>query len=473
MGMEPPPPQAIVVFGASGDLSHRKLLPALYELARQGLLPERRAIVGYARTEATDDEFRDQARASVAEQAGQTDLDDATWKAFADSLYYVSGSFDGEHAFHPLHQRLDELDRTIGLQKRRLYYCATPPSAFESIVDRLGACDLEGTDSRIVIEKPFGRDLESGRALTAHLHRVFSESRVLRIDHYLGKETVQNLLVFRFANSMFERVWNRDAIDHIQVTVAEEAGVGSRVGYYDEAGAIRDMVQNHLLQVLAFLAMEPPRSLEPESVRDEKVKVLRAVRPFSAEDTVRSQYIGFAQEAGGASDTETFVAVRAFIDNWRWSGVPFYLRTGKRLPRRETEGVVVFKDVPTYLYDTLDVPPPPANHLVVGIQPHEGITFTFQAKAPGPGFRPRTVKMDFDYEESFGGEPAEAYERLLYDAMSGDHTLFTRADEVERSWEIVGPLLGGARPQLCSYEPGTWGPPEANELIEPRHWHLR
>jgi glucose-6-phosphate 1-dehydrogenase len=470
MRLEPPPPQAIVVFGASGDLTHRKLLPALYQLARQGMLPAKYAVIGYSRTETTDEEFRAEARASVEKAAGG-DFDEDTWSSFADSLSYIAGSFTDPHAFQPLHDKLAEHDQEF--EGRRLYYCATPPSAFAGIVDRLAECDLTGTTARIVIEKPFGRDLASAKELSAHIHGVFDEARVFRIDHYLGKETVQNLLVFRFANSMFERVWNRDAIDHIQVTVAEEVGVGNRVGYYNSSGAIRDMLQNHLLQVLAFLTMEPPRSLEPEAVRDEKVKLLRAVRPFSPDDTIRAHYDGFADEVKEPTDTETYVAARTTIDNWRWSGVPFFLRTGKRLPRRETEITVVFKDVPTYLYDSLDMAPPPANHLVINVQPREGIAFTFQAKDPGPGFKPRTVKMDFDYEESFGAEPAEAYERLLYDAMMGDHTLFTRADEVERSWEIVAPLLDGGRPKVCTYDPGTWGPTESNELIEPRHWHLR
>ena len=477
-----PEPQIIVIFGASGDLTHRKILPALYNLLREKMLPERFAIVGYARTEWNDDQFREEARKSI-EEFSRTPLEDQYWEPFAESLSYRYGAFDSEKAFHPLHDHLTELDEKRGTEGRRLYYAATPPSAFPVIIDRIAECPRT-EDRKVVIEKPFGHDLASARALTEKVHEVFEESRVFRIDHYLGKETVQNLLVFRFANSMYERVWNRDAIDHVQITVAEEVGIEQRGGYYEEAGVIRDMVQNHILQLVSFLGMEPPASLAPEAVRDEKVKVLRAVRPFSPAETILGQYTAgtvegkplpaYREEDNVAPDsnTPTFVALRAHIDNWRWAGVPFYFRTGKALGRRATELTIMFKEVPTALYDALDgVDNPPPDHLVVRVQPEEGISFTFQAKEPGPGFKPRTVNMHFLYADAFGVEQVEAYERLIHDAMIGDHTLFTRADEVERAWELVTPILDMQGPVL-PYPAGSSGPQEAEALIAPSRWHL-
>jgi glucose-6-phosphate 1-dehydrogenase len=472
-----PSPQVIVIFGASGDLTHRKILPALYNLFREKMLPEHFAIVGYARTDWTDDGYREEARKAI-EQFSRTPLEDEYWEPFAKAITYRSGAFDDEKAFHPLHKHLADLDASRGTEGRRLYYAATPPSAFPVIIDRIGECPPT-EDRKIVIEKPFGRDLESARALTAKVHGVFDEKQVFRIDHYLGKETVQNLLVFRFANLLYERVWNRDAIDHVQITVAEEVGVEQRGSYYEEAGVIRDMLQNHLLQLMAFLAMEPPQSLEPEYVRDEKVKLLRAVRTFSPDDVVFGQYeagpdgSAYRDEPDVArhSNTPTFFALRAHIGNWRWGGVPFYLRSGKRLGRRATELTVVFKQVPTALYDYLEAECPPPDHLVIRVQPEEGISFTFQAKEPGPGFKPHSVNMDFTYAEAFGAPQVEAYERLIHDAMIGDHTLFTRADEVERAWELVTPLLEPASPPAF-YPAGSRGPAEADELIAPNHWHL-
>ncbi len=480
--LAPPPPQAIVVFGASGDLARRKILPALYQLYRQSLLPERAAVVGYARTDWDDDAFREHARTAV-EAFSRSPLDEDVWKGFADSLTYLSGAFDEAACFGPLAGHLERLDAERGTEGRRLYYCATPPSAYPVIVARLGECGPQG-GNRIVVEKPFGRDLDSARELNRVIHQGFDEPQVFRIDHYLGKETVQNLLVFRFVNSMFERVWNRDAIDHVQLTVAESVGLEGRGAYYEEAGALRDMLQNHLLQVLAFLTMEPPRALEPEAIRDEKVKLLRALRPLQPDDVVRGQYRGgvvdgkdvpgYREEPDVAPDsgTETFVAVRAAIDNWRWAGVPFYLRTGKRLPRRATEVTVWFREAPAYLFEDVGLPPPVANHLTVRIQPDEGIAFAFQAKQPGPGFTPQTVRMEFAYGQSFMTAPAEAYERLLHDAMADDHTLFVREDGVERAWEVVSPVLQRRAP-LHPYPAGSWGPEAANDLIAPRRWHLR
>ncbi|MGZ4206129.1 MAG: glucose-6-phosphate dehydrogenase [Actinomycetota bacterium] len=481
MKLASPEPQIVVIFGASGDLTHRKIIPALYNLLRQDMLPERFAIVGYARTEWTDDQFRDEARKSI-EEFSRTPLEDKYWKPFSEMLSYRFGAFDDEKAFHPLHDHLAQLDKDRGTESRRLYYAATPPSAFPVIIDRIGECP-RSEQRRIVIEKPFGRDLDSARALTQKVHEVFDEREVFRIDHYLGKETVQNLLVFRFANSLYERVWNRDAVDHVQVTVAEEVGVEQRGAYYEEAGVIRDMVQNHLLQLVSFLAMEPPQSLEPESVRDEKVKLLRGMRPFSPDETIRGQYgagsveghqvPSYHDEADVARDSETatYIALRAHIDNWRWAGVPFYLRTGKALARHATELTIMFKEVPTALYDTLEMQCPPPDHLVIRVQPEEGISFTFQAKEPGPGFKPRTVNMHFTYADAFGVQPVEAYERLIHDAMLGDHTLFTRADEVERAWQLVAPLLEPAGPPL-PYPAGSHGPEEADGLIAPSRWHL-
>jgi glucose-6-phosphate 1-dehydrogenase len=481
MVLAPPPPQAIVIFGASGDLTRRKILPALYNLACDGLLPERYVVVGYARTPGGDEDFRERARDAV-EAFSRRPLDDERWKAFAGTLRYLAGEFHQPHCFDHLMRALDELDRSLGLGGRRLYYCATPPSVFALVVERIAEAGNPG-DARIVVEKPFGRDLASARALNERLHRVFEESRIFRIDHYLGKETVQNILMLRFANSLFERVWNRDAIDHLQVTVAESVGVEGRGASYEEAGAIRDILQNHLLQVLSFVAMEPPRSLEAEAIRDEKVKLLRALRPFDPAEAVRGQYApgaidgervpGYREEPGVAPDstTETYVAVRAHIDNWRWAGVPVFLRTGKRLARRATEVIVTFREAPGYLFEAAGIAPGVADHLSVRIQPAEGISLAFNAKEPGPEIRLRTVRMHFSYAEGFRVQPAEAYERLLHDAMEGDHTLFIREDEVERAWQVVGPLLEGAGPPH-PYPAGSWGPPEADALVAPRRWHL-
>jgi glucose-6-phosphate 1-dehydrogenase len=481
MSLAPPPPQAIVIFGASGDLTRRKIIPALYNLLVDGLLPEHFAIVGYARSEWSEDEFREHARAAI-EGFSRTGIDEDRWKQFADLLHYVSGEFDQPHCFSHLIEELGHLDRERGLESRRLYYCATPPSAFPVILERL-AEEKDPGDARIVIEKPFGHDLASARALNQTVHKVFDESRVFRIDHYLGKETVQNILMFRFANSLFERIWHADAIDHVQITVAEDIGVEGRGRYYEESGAIRDIVQNHLLQVLAFLAMEPPRSLEPEAIRDEKVKLLRALHPFVTGEVVRAQYVtcevdgktipGYRDEDGVAADstTETYVAIRAHIDNWRWAGVPFFLRTGKSLNRRATQAIVGLREAPGYLFEGTDIDRGVADHLSIQIQPDEGISLAFNAKEPGPDIRVKPVHMNFSYAHSFEAPPVDAYERLLHEAMEGDHTLFIREDEVERSWEIVEQVLDDPGP-IRFYPAGSKGPTEAEELIAPRKWHL-
>lgn len=473
MALGAPEPQAIAVFGASGDLARKKIIPALYNLAAQGLLPERHAIVGYALSGWDDDAFRAHAEASVREFS-RTGFDQDVWKAFADALSFVSGGFDDSDGLGRLGARLEEIDARHGTEGGRLYYLATPPAFFGPIAEELGALGQATERSRIVVEKPFGESLESAGELTRRIHDVFDESQLFRIDHYLGKETVQNIVVLRFGNALFERVWNRDAIDHLQLTVSETYGVEGRAAYYDGAGAIRDLLQNHMLQVLSFVTMEPPRSLEPEAFRDEKVKLLRTIHAIDPAEIVRGQYDGYRDEPGVApgSTTETFVAARLHIDNWRWSGVPVYLRHGKRLPRRATEVAIRFREAPSYLFEELGVGPLPADHLAIRIQPDEGISLAFQAKVPGPGYEVKTVRMDFAYETSFMHEPAEAYERLLHDAMDGDHTLFTREDGVERAWEIVTPAL--ERPgEVHGYEPGTWGPAAADELIAPRRWHLR
>ena len=471
MALAPPGSQAIVVFGATGDLAARKILPALYDLSREDLLPDHHTIVGFSRSAWDDETFRAHARAAVTEHS-RTPLDGASWDAFSRSLSYVSGSYEDDAGMERLGAKLDDADRR-GCEGGRLFYLAVPPQAFPLIVRNLGRIGANTPRSRIVIEKPFGDSLASARELTEQIHEVFDEHQVFRIDHYLGKETVQNIVVLRFANSVFERLWNRDVIDHVQLTVAESIGVEGRASYYDTSGATRDLLQNHMLQVLAFLTMEPPRSLDPEAFRDETVKVLRAMRPIDPAETVRGQYEGYRHEPGvdPASDTETFVAAKLFVDNWRWEDVPFYLRHGKALPARGTEIDVEFRGAPDYLFGELGWGKLPADHLTIRIQPDEGISLAFQAKRPGAGYELQTVRMDFDYERSFMHEPAEAYERLLHDAMDGDHTLFTRADGVERAWEVVTPMLEHPSP-LRTYGRGTWGPAEADGLIAQRRWHV-
>jgi glucose-6-phosphate 1-dehydrogenase len=472
VSLEAPAPQAIAIFGATGDLAKKKILPALYNLARDGLLPERHVIIGFGRTEWDDESFRAHAREAV-EAAASTAPDEEVWARFAASLSFIRGSFEEPASMAELAERLKDADERHGCDGGRLYYLAVPPQSFATIVKGLGEVGGNTPNARIVIEKPFGSSLDSARELSQQVHEVFDESQVFRIDHYLGKETVQNLVIFRFANSLFERVWNRDAVDHIQLTVAESIGVEGRAGYYEQAGAVRDLLQNHMLQMLAFLTMEPPRALEAEAFRDEIAKLLKAIRPIDPADAVLGQYEGYRSEedVDPSSETETFVAAKVVIENWRWDGVPIYLRHGKKLPTRATEIAVFFRDPPRYLLDDLGVGGHTADHHTVRVQPNEGISLAFQAKVPGPGYELETVRMDFDYGRSFMKQPAEAYERLLHDAMDGDHTLFTRQDAVERSWEIVEPILTdhGA---VTRYETGTWGPAAATALIDPREWHL-
>jgi glucose-6-phosphate 1-dehydrogenase len=479
MAIASPPPQTLVVFGASGDLARRKLLPALYDLAYEGLLPERYAIVGSGGSRLDDADFRERARGGI-EQFSRHRLDDGRWEAFARALSYVSAGLDDAHAFGALRDRLVTVDADLGDEGRRLFYCATPPSAFPTIVRRIGEAGL-GEDARIVVEKPIGHDLASARELDRIARAVFDERQVFRIDHYLGKEAVQNILVLRFANSMVERAWSGDVVDHVQITVAESDGIERRGRYYEEAGALRDMVQNHLLQLLAFVAMEPPDSLAPEDVRDRKAELLEAVRPLSTDDVVRGQYTagvveghevpGYRDEERVAreSTVETFVALRAWIDNERWKDVPFYLRTGKRLPHRATEVAIVLGEPDRRLFDGAGIARLPAHHLALRIQPDEGISMVFRAKEPGPGMALDAVPMDFSYASSFRTRSAEAYERLLHDAMADEQTLFLREDAVERAWEIVAPILDASGP-VHPYAAGTWGPSAADDLIAPRAW---
>jgi glucose-6-phosphate 1-dehydrogenase len=477
---ERPEPVAVVIFGATGDLTRRKLLPALWRLFRAGLLPECFAVVGFAMEELADEEFRARMRAAVEEFDGAPDPD--AWERFAERLTYV-GEAGG---FTRLAARLEEADRRCGTGGNRLYYLAIPPGAVEGVVERLGGAGLvaaaEGERwTRIVVEKPFGRDLESARALNAVLRRVFDESQVYRIDHYLGKETVQNLLVFRFANVLWEPVWNRNYVDHVQVTVAETVGVERRAGYYERAGALRDMVQSHLLQLLMLVAMEPPASYDADSIRSEKVKVLRALRPVAAgSDAVRGQYAsgvvrgeavpGYGEEprVAAGSRTETFAALRLQVENWRWAGVPFYLRTGKRLPEKATEISIHFRPAPHPILDTVEGDRPEPNVLVLRIQPEEGISLFFEAKVPGLRGPLHPVSMDFAYQTSFTGVSPEAYERLLLDAMAGDATLFARCDEVEAAWALVTPVLEAweAEGEPQPYPAGSWGPEGARDLLE-------
>jgi glucose-6-phosphate 1-dehydrogenase len=470
MSLQPPAPQDIVIIGASGDLSRRKLLPALYNLAAAGLLPQRGDIIGAARTDMSGGRFSEFARESI-KQFSRTGFDERLWEELAPRVTFAH--LGGEGYAH-----LTECAR----EDRRLIYLAIPPSAVPGTLQALRSAKLVA-GTRLVVEKPFGRDLASAQELNRAIREVFDESQVFRIDHYLGKETVQNILVFRFGNSVFERVWNRDAIDHVQITVAESIGVEGRGASYEEAGALRDIVQNHVLQVLSLLTMEPPANLAPEAIRDEKAKVLRAMRPLDPARVVRGQYTagtiegaavpGYREEKGVAPDstTETFFAAQVEIDTWRWSGVPFYLRTGKRLPRRATEVITEFRQPPLCFFEGTSVQRLRPDHLVLRIQPDEGITFSFLAKQPGPEVNVQIVSMDFSYEESFMTEPAEAYERLLHDALHGDHTLFMREDSIERAWTVIQPALEKPAP-LCVYPAGSWGPREADELIRPHSWHL-
>ena len=463
-------PHTIVIFGASGDLTSRKLVPALYNLMRSGSLPTETRIVGFSRTPLSDDEWRASLRETTAKHCGCGPLDEASWQVFAANIFYQPGDIGRAEDFRLLAERLTVLER--GGEATRVYYLATAPQFYEPIVAALGnqglAAETHGS-RRIVVEKPFGTDLATARGLNTSLHAVFHESQVFRIDHYLGKESVQNILALRFANTIFEPVWNRRYIDHVQITVAEEVKVGRRGGYYDTAGVLRDMFQNHLLQLLMVTAMEAPVRFEATAVRNEKVKVLEAIRPLDLSEVaaagIRGQYRGYLEEPGvqPASQTATFGAVRLEIDNWRWQGVPFYLRSGKAMSCRTTQIVIGFRQPPLELFaDGRRTFHREANRLVIQIQPAEGIQLHFHTKVPGEGMRLRLTDLEFSYSREFEGRLPEAYEPLLLDVLMGDASLFARSDEVEKSWEIIDPFVRAwssvDMPPIDAYETGDWGP---------------
>ncbi len=490
------PPAVLVVFGASGDLTSRKLMPAVEHLALRRLLPAGFSVVGVARTEMDDDDFLERMRAAVEGAGGGGDEAKHVWDGFGGGFRYVAGDYADVATYERLKDVLGEVDRARGTGGNRLYYLATPPTTFPVIAQGLAAAGLNqparaGSFVRIVIEKPFGRDAASAAELDGIVHCAFDESQVYRIDHYLGKETVQNVLALRFANAIFEPIWNRRYVDHVQITVAEALGVEHRGGFYEMAGALRDIVQNHVMQVLALTLMEPPTTFEADSIRDEKVKALRAVNPFTPDDVrvdvVRGQYgPGWVQgkEAPGYRDEEgvhphslreTYVAMKLQVDNWRWAGVPVYVRTGKRLPKRVTEVAMEFKAVPHLPFATDQAEGLEPDALVLRIQPDEGITLRFGAKVPGQSFRVRSVSMDFFYGAAFLEETPDAYERLLLDALVGDPTLFIRSDEVAQAWRICDPLLHAWEDYdvpLARYEAGRWGPAEADALLgrDGRRW---
>ena len=481
MSHDRPDPCAVVIFGASGDLTHRKLIPALHNLHVEERVPEATSIVGTSRSSFTDAEFKESLREGVKEHS-RTSLTDESWNELSYDMAYVAGDVTDDDLFRRLGERLERVDREYGTQGNRVWYLATLPTFFGPIAERIAKQGLRDTGGwqRIVIEKPFGFDLASARELNGILSERFSEREIFRIDHYLGKETVQNLLIFRFANAIFEPLWNRHYVDHVEITVAEDIGVGSRGSFYDQIGALRDVGQNHLLQLLALIAMEPPVSWDADSIRNEKVQILKAVRRWSRSDCGdvirRGQYAGYRDEKGVApsSSTETFFAAQLHIDNWRWAGVPFYVRTGKKLPAKTTEIYIEFQRPPHLLFAKTAVKELDANALIIRIQPNEGFSLKFGAKAPTHEINVETATMDFDYEMHFGSGTPEAYERLLLDAMLGDQTLFMRADEIEQAWEIVDPMLqhwdGGGTPGI--YEPGAWGPESADELLAGRSsWH--
>ena len=476
-----PDPCALVIFGASGDLTQKKLFPALYSLAFRRLLPQGFAVVGVARTEETDDDFKERMKEAV-QQHGRDEFRDDVWETLADGMRYIATDFADEHGEEELEQTLTELDSQRELQGNRVFYLAIPPSVFPTVVGALGRHRSERKGwTRLVVEKPFGHDLESARELTAVIHEHFTEDEVFRIDHYLGKETVQNMLALRFANGIFEPIWNRQFIDHVQITVAESIGIEGRAGYYEQAGAIRDIFQNHLLQLLAITAMEPPIDFTAESVRNEKVKVLRAMHTPGPKSVVRGQYgRGFVEgeEVRGyreedavdpRSMTETYVAAKLYVDNWRWADTPFYVRMGKRLARRETTIAIQFKRAPHPPFEETAADGLRPNVLLVHIQPDEGASLAIGAKVPGQAMTIRTVHMDFLYGGAFRTDMPEAYERLILDCMLGDATLFTRTDEVEEQWKLVDAIVAAwkrDRPSFPNYAAGTWGPPSADELLQ-------
>lgn len=484
-----PEPCSVVIFGATGDLTHRKLLPALYNLAADGALPPAVSVIGFARRDKTDEIFRQEIE-EAARKFSRQKINDELWAGFASSIFYHRSEFDNLEGYEALAARLDELDAQRGTRGNRLFYLSAGPDQFPVILENLRKSGLNqakpGSWSRVIVEKPFGTDLPSAQVLNRLVQEAFPEQDTFRIDHYLGKETAQNIMVLRFANAIFEQLWNAKYIDHVQITASEPLGVEGRAGYYDKSGALRDMVQNHLLQLLCLTAMEPPAGLDADAIRDEKVKVLKSLRPLKGDEVrkhvVRAQYGAGAingkrvvayrdeQNVNPESVTETYVALQINIDNWRWAGVPFFVRMGKRLPKGGTEIALHFKGAPPVLFhasdETID-----DNVLVIRIQPDEGISLRMSAKMPGSSLRIEPVKMDFHYGTSFGKPTPEAYERLLLDAMSGDATLFARRDEVEEAWKFVDALheaWAERADDLALYSAGSWGPTEADELLK-RH----
>ena len=486
-----PQPCMLVIFGGSGDLARRKLVPAVYNLLLDGVLPPNCAILATGRTPLNDEDFRKFALEGIAKYSRQKIKEDA-WQDFQQRLFYIAGSIDDAQAFTDLRARLEQIEADLKLPGNRIFYLAIPPTSIAPAVEGLREAGLvqpptgEGPFSRVIVEKPIGRDLQSARKINAAVASVFDESQVFRIDHYLGKETVQNLLVLRFANSIFEPIWNYKFIDHVQITVSEAEGVGTRAAYYEEAGALRDMVQNHILQLLCLVAMEPPNSLDPDVVRNARMEVLRCLRPIVGRDveryTVRAQYgpgkvngedvPGYRREPGVKPDstTETYVALKLFVENWRWSGVPFYLRTGKALAKRASEIAVFFKPIPQILFNANPAAPLEPNLLTLKIQPEEGLSLRITCKVPGTKAKTNPVELHFQYGEAFAVPSPEAYERLLLDVMAGDASLFMRRDAVEASWALVTSILDGWKTYgtkwLPEYAVGSWGPVEANRLIE-------
>lgn len=466
----------LVIFGASGDLTRRKLIPAMFQLYRKGRLKEKLRIVGFSRSEFSHEEWREKLTESTQTFAG-ANFDAQAWAEFAKRIYYHPGDIGQAEDFQSLAKFLDEIER--GESCGRVYYLSTAPRFYQPAIEQLGAAGLACEDCdtrRIVIEKPFGVDLATAHQLNEDVHKVFNEHQVYRIDHYLGKETVQNLMVLRFGNSIFEPIWNRNYIDHVQITVAEEVDVGTRAGYYDSAGVMRDMIQNHLLQLLMVTAMEAPVRYEADAIRNEKVKVLQAVAPLSEEEiathTLRGQYRGYLEAEGVAPDsnTATFAALKLCVHNWRWRGVPFYLRSGKAMSCRTTQIVIQFHAPPHQLFAGSGNDPGMANRLVIQVQPAEGIQIHFQTKVPDAGMKTRQTDLDFNYHREFRDVMPEAYERLLLDAMEGDASLFARADEVEAAWKICDPILKAwntrQAPPLYAYDAGFWGPTECRTWME-------